>query len=164
VTLTFSKLTCPTSVCRRSLPVSLCRLRGPLGALDSDVYWPAQLCCVWPQDLEPTTNGPPITRTVALFIQAPAQDPLVCSSTIQCWLQSWVSCTVVRRCCDCTASSAPTVQWRDNGVATAFSDGGSTGGRGPPTVREFLVINFSVCLVLLKLKNGKRHNQELAKS
>ena len=42
--------------------------------------------------------------------------------------------------------------------------GGSTGGRGPPTVREFLVINFSVCLVLLKLKNGKRHNQELAKS
>ena len=26
----------------------------------------------------------------------------------QCWLQLWVSCTVVRRCCDCTASSAPT--------------------------------------------------------
>ena len=31
-----------------------------------------------------------------------------CSSTRQCWLQLWVSCTVVRRCCDCTASSAPT--------------------------------------------------------
>jgi len=27
--------------------------------------------------------------------------------------------------------------------------GGPTGGRGFPTVLEFLVINFSVCLVLL---------------
>ena len=27
--------------------------------------------------------------------------------------------------------------------------GDPTGGRGPPTVLEFLVINFSVCLVLL---------------
>ena len=27
--------------------------------------------------------------------------------------------------------------------------GAPTGGRGPPTVLEFLVINFSVCLVLL---------------
>ena len=34
-------------------------------------------------------------------------------------------------------------------MAAASSDGGSTGGRGPPTVLEFLVINFSVCLVLL---------------
>jgi len=42
--------------------------------------------------------------------------------------------------------------------------GGPTGRRGPPTVLEFLVINFSVCLVLLKLKNANRHNQELAKS
>jgi len=31
-----------------------------------------------------------------------------CSSTRQCRLQLWVSCTVVRRCCDCTASSTPT--------------------------------------------------------
>ena len=61
-----------------------------------------QLCCV------PTTNGRPVTRTVARFVQAPAQDPLVCSSTRQCWLQLLVSCTVVRRCCDCTTSSAPT--------------------------------------------------------
>ena len=30
--------------------------------------------------MEPTTNGPPNTRTVAVFIQAPAQDPLGCSS------------------------------------------------------------------------------------
>ena len=99
---------CAGGVYGRSSPVSLCSLRGPPGALDSDIYWPAQLCCVWPQDLEPTTNGPPITRTVARFIQAPAQDPLVCSNTRQCWLQLWVSCTVVLRCCDCTASSAPT--------------------------------------------------------
>jgi len=32
-------------------------------------------------------------------------------------------------------------------VAAASSDGGPTGGRVPPTVLEFLVINFSVCLV-----------------
>jgi len=77
------RVTWPTSLCRRggvygrSSPVSLCSLRGtPGAALDSDVYWPAPLCCVWPQDLGPTTNGPPITRTVARFIQAPAQDPL----------------------------------------------------------------------------------------
>jgi len=99
---------CAAGVYGRSSPVSLCSLRGSPGALDSDVYCPAQLCCVWLQDLEPTTNGPPITRTVARVIQAPAQDPLVCSSTRQCWLQLWVSCTVVRRCGDCTASSAPT--------------------------------------------------------
>ena len=29
--------------------------------------------------------------------------------------------------------------------------GGPTGGRGPPTVLEFLVINFSVCLMLLSI-------------
>jgi len=40
-------------------------------------------------------------------------------------------------------------QWRNDGVAAASSVGGPTGGRGPPTVLEFLVINFSVCLVLL---------------
>ena len=41
------------------------------------------------------------------------------------------------------------VQWRNDGVAAASSDGGPTGGRRPPTVLEFLVINFRVCLVLL---------------
>jgi len=40
-------------------------------------------------------------------------------------------------------------QWRNDGVAAASSDGGPTGGRGPPTVLEFLVINFSVCLLSL---------------
>ena len=51
-------------------------------------------------------------------------------------------------------------------MAAASSDGGPTGGRGPPTVLELLVVNFSVCLLLLKLKKAKRHtgNQELAKS
>ena len=39
------------------------------------------------------------------------------------------------------------LQWRKDGVAAASSDGGPTGGR---TVLEFLVINFSVCLVLLR--------------
>jgi len=29
--------------------------------------------------------------------------------------------------------------------------GGPTGGRGPPTVLEFLVINFSVCLCIEQL-------------
>ena len=29
--------------------------------------------------------------------------------------------------------------------------GGPTGGRGPPTVLEFLVINFSFCLMLLSI-------------
>ena len=38
---------------------------------------------------------------------------------------------------------------RNDGVAAASSDGGPTGGRGLPTVLEFLVINVSVCLVLL---------------
>jgi len=77
-----------------------------------DVYRPAQL--LWAicscemrlaQDLEPTTNGPAITRTVALFIQAPAQDPLVCSSTRQCWLQLRVSYTVIRCCCLCVPTT-----------------------------------------------------------
>ena len=62
------------------------------------------------------------------------------------------------------ASCRPWYQWRDDGVAAASSDGGPTGGRGPPTVLEFLVINFTVCLVLWKLKNAERHNQELAKN
>ena len=39
-------------------------------------------------------------------------------------------------------------QWRNDGVAAASSDG-VVGG--PPTVLEFLVINFSVCLVLLSI-------------
>jgi len=48
----------------------------------------------WPSSMS-ATNGPPITRTVARFVQAPGQDPPACSNTRQCWLQLWVSCTVV---------------------------------------------------------------------
>jgi len=43
--------------------------------------------------------------------------------------------------------------------------GGPTGGRGAPTVLEFLVINFSVCLVLFSdrslLYNNILHCMEL---
>jgi len=60
------------------------------------------------------------------------------------------------------------IQWRDvtMGWLLRLMTGCPTGGRGPPTVLELLVVNFSVCLLLLKLKNAKRHtgNQELAKS
>lgn len=43
----------------------------------------------------PTALRSPV---VALFIQAPAQDlQCTCSSIRQCWLQLWVTCTVVRR-------------------------------------------------------------------
>ena len=109
-------VTWPTSVCRRRLRTVVASLAlqspGPcwcpgLGRLLAS----AALLRTVPgpgTDLEPTSHGRPITRTVARFVQAPAQDPLVCSSTRQCWLQLWVSCTVVRRCCDCTVSSAPT--------------------------------------------------------
>jgi len=52
-----------------------------------------------------------------------AQDPLVCSSTRQCWLQLWVSCTIVRCCCDCTASSAlTTIITRLDSTGTMFVD------------------------------------------
>ena len=71
---------------------SVCKHTNGLSCRTTEIFL---LSCVWLQDLKPTTNGPPITRTVARFVQAPAQDPLVCSSTRQCWLQLWVSCTVV---------------------------------------------------------------------
>ena len=48
------------------------------------------------------------------------------------------------------------IQWRNDGVAAASSDGGPTGGRRPPSVLEFFVINFSFCLVLLSKSKGRR--------
>jgi len=33
-----------------------------------DVYWPAQLCFVWPHNLEPTTHGSLIAGTIAVCI------------------------------------------------------------------------------------------------
>ena len=42
------------------------------------------------------------------------------------------------------AAGGVTIEWLLRQVT-----GGPTGGRGPPTVLEFLAINISVCLVLL---------------
>ena len=65
----------------------------------------AAFCCQIVMCNQERSNYPRLfTRTNAVYILAPAQDPLVCSSTRQCWLQLWVPCTVVRRCCDCTVS------------------------------------------------------------
>jgi len=50
-------------------------------ALDQDIDWPTQLCCLWLQNLEPTIISLPTAKTVAIFIQAPAQDPHGSSST-----------------------------------------------------------------------------------
>ena len=106
-------VTWPTSVCRRggvygrSSPVSLCSLRGSPGALDSDVYWPEQLCCVWPQDRLPTALRSPelslasFKRQLKTHLSVPALDSAGCSC----------GCRVPsshRRCCDCTASLTPT--------------------------------------------------------
>jgi len=38
----------------------------------------------------------------------------------------------------------PKQQWRNDGVAAASRDGGPPLVRGPPTVSEFLIINFNV--------------------
>jgi len=52
------------------------------------------------------------------------------------------------------------IQWRNvtMGWLLRLMTGCPTGGRGPPTVLELglLVVNFSVCLLLLKLKNAYR--------
>ena len=45
-----------------------------------------------------------------------------------------------------SSSILGSTQWRNDGVAAASSDGGPTGGRRPPTVLEFLAINFSGCI------------------
>jgi len=47
---------CARCVCEWSSSVTFCSLWGPPGALDSEVYWPAHFCCVWPQNLEPTIS------------------------------------------------------------------------------------------------------------
>ena len=44
----------------------------------------------------------------------------------------------------CCATTGVTMGW-----LLRLVTGGPTGGRGPPTVLEFLVINYSVCLLLL---------------
>jgi len=59
----------------RSSSVTFCGVWGSHGTPDQDIDRPTQLRCLWPQNLEPTTASPPTARTVANFIQAPAQDP-----------------------------------------------------------------------------------------
>jgi len=53
------------------------------GALGQDIVWQTQLCGVWTHQNHETdyTASPPTARTVAIFIQAPAQDPHGSSST-----------------------------------------------------------------------------------
>jgi len=60
---------------------SLSALFGAHCALDQDIDWPTQLCCLWPQNLEPTTASLSTARTVTNFIHVPAQDPHGSSST-----------------------------------------------------------------------------------
>ena len=49
-----------------------------------------------------------VARTDAVCIQAPARRTCSSATLVAYWQQLWVSCTVARRRCDCTASSAPT--------------------------------------------------------
>jgi len=78
--------------------VTFCGVWDSHGTLNQDIDRPTQLHCLWPQKLEPTTASPPTARTVAIFIQAPAQDP---SLPYYCAGCSCVSYTAVRRCCNC---------------------------------------------------------------
>jgi len=98
---------CADGVYGRPLPVSLCSLRCPPGALDSDVYWPAQpLLCF--------ATGPgtdyqrPFDHQNCHSLYSCTSTRPTCSSTRQFWLKLWVTCTILWRCCDCTARSAPT--------------------------------------------------------
>jgi len=54
-----------------------------------------------------TTNSDCVLKSLSPLINTTSSSA-TSSSTRQCWLQLWVSCTVVRRCCGCTASSVPT--------------------------------------------------------
>ena len=91
-------------------------------------------CWVWPQDLEPTTNCPSITRTVAFFIQAPAQGPPVSALLVD---SAGCSCGcrvhIVRLCCDFTASLAPTTN-----IQTRLLQKHST--RQKPTLHRLLCV------------------------
>jgi len=82
---------------------------GSHGTLDQDIDRPTQLRCLRPQNLEPTTASPSTTtaRTVAIFIQAPAQDP-PCPLPAPAVLVVAVSLvyTALRCCCDCSEFGA----------------------------------------------------------
>jgi len=74
-------VTWQTSVCRRRLRTVVASLAlqspGPSWCPGLGRLLSSAALLRMAQDQEPTTNGPPITRTVAVFIQAPAQDPPV---------------------------------------------------------------------------------------
>ena len=104
-------VTWPTSVCRRRLRTAVATLAlqspGPswcpgLGRL---------LACAVLLRMTPgpgTDYKRPSDHQNCRSLHSSASSRPTRSSTRQCRLQLWVSCTVVRRCCDCTASSAPT--------------------------------------------------------
>ena len=75
---------CRLQLYSRSLSVTFCGVWSSHGTPDQDIDRPMQLLCLWPQNLEPTTVSPPTARTVAVFIQVPAQDPPL--PALVCWL------------------------------------------------------------------------------
>jgi len=81
----------------RSSSVTFCGVWRSHGTLDQHID--RQLRCLWPQNLEPTTASPPTARTVAIFVQAPAQDPPL--QALVCWLWLCLVYTAIRRSCDC---------------------------------------------------------------
>jgi len=117
---------CVGGVYGRSSPVSLCSLRGSvswcpgLGRLLGQRSF--AVCCSRTWNRLPTALRSPelslgsFKRQLKTHLSVPHTHRISvpgpsCSSTRQCWLQLWVSCRVPsshRRCCDCTASSAPT--------------------------------------------------------
>ena len=105
---------CAGGVYGRSSPVSLCCLRGPLVPWTRTSTSQCSFAAFGPRTWNrlPTALRSP---ELSLVFSSACSRP-TCSSTGQCWLQLWVSCTVVRRRCDCTASSSPTtnVQTRLN--------------------------------------------------
>ena len=86
----------------RSSSVAFCGVcsshRMVPSTVDQDIDWP---CCIWAPNFKPTTTSPSTARTVAVFIQAPAQDPNSFLPALVRWLQLCLVHTVVRRCCDC---------------------------------------------------------------
>jgi len=99
------------SVCRRRLRTATASLAlqfpGHPGALDSDVYWPAQPLLCFARGPE-TEYQRPFDHQNCRSLYSSASTRLTCSSTRQCWLKLWVTCTILWRCCDYTARSAPT--------------------------------------------------------
>ena len=93
----------------RSSSVTFGGVWGSHGTLDQDIDRPTQLRCLWPQNLEPTTSTTRTStaRTVAIFIQAPVQDPP--RQALVCWLYSCVSYIPPSGATETVVSSAPII-------------------------------------------------------